>query len=88
MMTDILDMKDRSLDSIKKYLKEKFKESSDASIEKQAKNFVSVLNLIKPLEAKAKEQGNWDKVKSDLARIISEWYSNSWKNNAVSSLPK
>lgn len=75
MMADLLNT-DKSVDIIKTYLTNKYPKSADADIAKAAENLSSALKLAEGLDQKT------------AAKLIADWYAESWRNTAIQGLPK
>lgn len=75
MMKDFL-ATDKSVDAVKDYLAKKYKNTDQDSLNKAAENLASALKLADGLDANA------------AAKVISDWYADSWRNTAIQGLPK
>lgn len=75
MMTELLKT-DRSSESVKAYLKKNYENTDEESLIKATENLSSALKLAEGLDPNA------------AAHLISERYAESWRNNAIQSLPK
>lgn len=75
MMKDLL-ATDKSIDAVKAYLEKKYKNTDQDSLNKAAENLASALKLADGLDANA------------TAKVISDWYADSWRNTAIQGLPK
>lgn len=75
MMTDLLKT-DKSLDAVKDYLTKKYPKSAEVDLTKAAENLASALKLADGLDQKA------------AAKVIADWYAESWRNTAIQGLPK
>lgn len=75
IMTDLL-ATDKSVDAVKAYLANKYKNTDQDSLNKAAENLASALKLADGLDANA------------AAKVISDWYAESWRNTAIQGLPK